>query len=60
MPSNQIVFKCDPELKRLIQRLAAKQGRPVGNYIKWALTTYLKEHEGIDWEKAKAQPDKYD
>ena len=52
---NQIVIRCDPELKRLLQRLAAEQDRSVANYIKRALKVYFQEHEGIDWVDGRTQ-----
>jgi hypothetical protein len=60
MPVNQIVFKCDPEFKKLLQRLAAEKDRSVANFLKRAIKIYLREHEGIDWVDGQARPIRYE
>lgn len=53
---NLISFKCEPDFKRLLQRLAKEKDRSVANFIKRALRIYLREHEGIEWEDGQGRP----
>jgi predicted DNA-binding protein len=44
-------IRIHPDLKKLLQKLADKDGRSLSNYVNKIIVTYLKEHEKIDWEK---------
>ncbi len=44
-------IRIHPDLKKLLQDLADKDGRSLSNYVNQIILTHLKDHEGIDWKK---------
>ena len=45
-------FKADKSFKKLVKELAEKEHRSLSSFIINAVATYMKEHHGIDWQKA--------
>ncbi|MFZ7128141.1 MAG: DUF1778 domain-containing protein [Desulfobacterales bacterium] len=46
-------IRVEPELKKLLQKLADEENRTLSNFVLNAVMTYLQEHKGIpDWKKA--------
>ncbi len=50
-------FKVDPKLKAVLDREAAKENRPLSNYVVTVLIRHL-ESLGIDWRKEPEKPPK--
>jgi len=48
-----ISIKVPPQMKKALEKLAAKEFSSVSGILKKAAETYLKEH-GIDWRKESA------
>ena len=42
-------IRLEPELKKLLQKVAKEERRSLSNFIVHAALTYLKEYKGIDW-----------
>jgi predicted DNA-binding protein len=46
-------IRIHPDLKKLLQDLAEKDGRSLSNFLNKIILTYLKDYEGVDWKKPK-------
>ena len=46
-------IRIHPDLKKLLQELAEKDGRSLSNYVNQIIHSYLREYENIDWKKPK-------
>ena len=46
-----IGLRVEPKFKKFLQKLADGENRTLSNFIMNALSTYIKEHKGIDWRK---------
>jgi hypothetical protein len=46
-----IGIKVTPQLKKILEREAAKEHRPLANFVKHAILTFLKEHKEIDFKE---------
>jgi len=46
-----IGIKIEPEIKKLLQKLANKESRNLSNFCYHAIKIYVKEHFDIDIEK---------
>jgi predicted transcriptional regulator len=45
-------IRVEPELKKLLQKLADEENRSLSNFAINAILTFIKEHKGVDWKKA--------
>ncbi len=48
MPVEQITIKITQKCKETFERLAAKEGRPVSNWVRWQLVIAVREKYGIE------------
>lgn len=46
-----IGIKVTTQLKEILDREAAKEHRPLANFVKHAILTFLKEHKKIDFRE---------
>ena len=44
-------IRVEPELKKLLQKLADEENRSLSNFVINAILTFIKEHKGVDWKK---------
>ena len=47
-PVKQITIKLTKKCKETFERLAAKEDRPLSNWVRWNLVNYVREKYGIE------------
>ena len=48
MPVEQITIKITQKCKETFESLAAKEGRPLSNWVRWQLVIAVREKYGIE------------
>jgi hypothetical protein len=53
LPLEQITIKLTQKCKETFERLAAKEDRPLSNWVRWNLVNYVREKYGIELAEEK-------